>query len=134
MECPKHVRPGEVEPRDRSSPSVAAMEDEICREILAIELDSYGRGATNVRAHVLDDDLVVVLLDGLKLQPSEEFLVEEGREQDVIAVRNQFEQAIAASFKGAVERATGRRVVGFTSQEQVSEPRFAIEVFRLEPV
>ena len=92
------------------------MEEEICRASLAIELDSYGRGATNVRAHLLDDDLVVVLLDGLKLQPSEEFLVEEGRQEAVIAVRNQFEQAIAASFKAAVERATGRTVVGVSSR------------------
>ena len=134
MKRPEHVRPGEMDARPRSSPSVGVMEDEICREILAIELDSYGRGATSIRAHLLDDDLVVVLLDGLKLQPSEEFLIEEGREEAVIAVRNQFEQAIAASFKAAVERATGRRVVGFTSQQQVSEPRFAIEVFRLQPV
>ena len=75
---------------------------------------------------------MVVLLDGLELQPSEEFLITEGHPETVTAVRNEFQQAISASFKSAVERATGRRVVAFTSQQHVSEPRFAVEVFRLE--
>jgi len=130
MEGPKDVGRGEVEPGSRSSPSVAAMEQEIAREILAIHLDSYGRGAERVRVHVLDD-FVVVFLDGLELQPSEEFLIAQGDADAVITVRRQFQQAIAASFSAVVERATGRRVVGFVSQQQVSEPRFAVEIFRL---
>jgi uncharacterized protein YbcI len=109
------------------------MEAEISREILAIQLDSYGRGAASVRAHVLDDT-VLVLLDGLELQPSEEYLIESGRPETVVVVRNQFEQAIAPNFSAVIERVTGRRVVGFASQQQVSEPRFAVEVFRLKPV
>jgi uncharacterized protein YbcI len=80
------------------------------------------------------DDTVLVLLDGLELQPSEEFLIAEGRPEAVVVVRNQFEQAMAPNFNAVVERATGRRVVGFASQQQVTEPRFAVEVFRLKPV
>jgi uncharacterized protein YbcI len=132
MDGAKDVGRGEVDPSLQSSPGVAAMEDEISREILAIHLDSYGRGAASVRVHVLDD-LVVVLLDGLELQPSEEFLIAEGDSEAVITVRRQFQRAIAASFTAVIERATGRRVVGFVSQQQVSEPRFAVEIFRLAP-
>jgi uncharacterized protein YbcI len=130
MEGPERA---EREPRPPPVPSVEAMEAEISREILAIQLDSYGRGAASVRAHVLDDT-VLVLLDGLELQPSEEYLIESGRPETVVVVRNQFEQAIAPNFSAVIERVTGRRVVGFASQQQVSEPRFAVEVFRLKPV
>ena len=132
MEGAKSVGPGEVDPGLQSPTSVAAMEEEISREILAIHLDSYGHGAASIRVHVLDD-LVVVLLDGLELQPNEEFLIGKGRSEAVTTVRNQYQQAIGASFKAVIERATGRRVVGFVSQQQVSEPRFAVEVFRLKP-
>jgi uncharacterized protein YbcI len=130
MEGPERA---EREPRPPPVPSVEAMEAEISREILAIQLDSYGRGAASVRAHVLDDT-VLVLLDGLELQPSEEYLIESGRPETVVVVRNQFEQAIAPNFSAVIERVTGRRVVGFASQQQVSEPRFAVEVFRMKPV
>jgi len=123
---------GKRGPPRTASPSVETMEAEICREVLAIQLNSYGRGAASIRAHVLDDT-VIVLLDGLELQPSEEFLIAEGRAEAVTTVRNHYQQAIAASFKAVVERATGRRVVGFASQQQISEPRFAVEVFRLKP-
>jgi uncharacterized protein YbcI len=121
----------DVDSGEHSSPSVEAIEAEISREVLAIHIESYSRAPANVRAHVLDD-LVIVLLDGLELQPSEEFLITKGHPETVTAVRNQFQQAISASFKSAVERATGRRVVAFTSQQHVNEPRFAVEVFRLE--
>jgi uncharacterized protein YbcI len=113
------------------SPDVAATEAEICREILAIQRDSYGHGAANVSAHLLDDT-VVVILDGLELAPSEEFLISDGQPDAVITIRNQFQQSIAPTFKAAVERATGRRVIGVASQQQLDEPRFAVEVFRLE--
>jgi len=121
---------GRADPSLESSPSVAAMEEEIAREILAIQLDSYGSGAASVRAHLLDD-LVVVVLNGLELQPNEEFMVAKGQGSAVITLRSEFQQAIGASFKAVIERSTGRRVVGFVSQQQVHEPRFAVEIFRL---
>jgi uncharacterized protein YbcI len=123
--------PSEPDARLSSPPSVEAMEAEICREVLAIHIESYSRAPTNVRAHIWDD-LVFVVLDGLELQPSEEFLVAEGNPEVVTATRNQFEEAISANFDAVVERATGRPVVGFTSQQHVTEPRFAIFVFRLD--
>jgi uncharacterized protein YbcI len=130
MEGPEHLGPGS--PRPPSNSSVVAMAEQISREILAIQLDSYGHGADNVHAYLLDDT-VLVLLDGLELTPSEEFMVSVGRSEAVIAMRNQFQQAIAATFKAVIERVTGRRVVGFASQQQVTEPRFAMELFRLGP-
>jgi hypothetical protein len=38
---------------------------------------------------------------------------------------------IQSSFRAAVERATGRKEVGFTSTTSVEEPRFMAEIFKL---
>jgi uncharacterized protein YbcI len=80
----------------------------------------------------MHEDLIVVLLRGLHLQPNERYLVENGRVEVVVAVRDQFQQAIGPHFTAIVERATGRMVTWFTSHLQVDEEPYAVEVFRLE--
>jgi uncharacterized protein YbcI len=80
---------------------------------------------------VLGDD-VVCFMGGLEFLPSEEFLIDNGQADMVLSVRTKFQQAIEASFKAAVERATGRRVIAFASHT-VLDPSFAVEIFRLEP-
>jgi uncharacterized protein YbcI len=115
-----------------AEPSAEQVADEICRDLLAIHRDSYGRAAAHAEAHVLGDT-VVAIIDGLELLPNEEFLISEGHEETVSNVRTQFQQAIGPTFRAAVERATGRRVIGFASHVQVEEPRFMVEIFRLEP-
>jgi hypothetical protein len=75
---------------------------------------------------------VFVVLDGLELLPNEQFLVENGKQDTVMQVRTHYQHAIRSSFSAAVERATGRTVVGFASTTSVEEPRFMAEVFRLE--
>jgi uncharacterized protein YbcI len=114
------------------TPSAEAVASAVCRDILAIQVDSYGRGAENATAHVLDDT-VIVILDGLELLPNEEFMIERGQAEAVRKLREQFQQAIAPTFRAAVERATGRHVIGFASHAQLDEPRFAVEIFRLGP-
>lgn len=128
--------PGPTDPDPRpeqaTRPTQRAVEEEIRRDILAIHRDSYGRSAGNARAHVMDDT-VIVILDDLELLPNEEFLIAHGRSDAVKDVREQYQQAIRPTFAAAVERATGRRVVGFTSHAEVDESRFAVEIFRLGP-
>jgi uncharacterized protein YbcI len=115
-----------------AGPTDEKIADEICRDLLAIHRDSYGRTAASAEAHVLNDT-VIVLLDGLELLPNEEFLISEGHEEAVADLRIQFQKAIEPTFRAAVERATGRRVIGFASHVQLEEPRFTAEIFRLEP-
>jgi uncharacterized protein YbcI len=98
---------------------------------MVLQLESSGRSAEEARVY-LSEDLVVVLLHGLELLPNERYLVENGRAEAVVAVRDQFQQAIGASFRAIVERATGQLVCGFTSHVQVDEEPYAVEVFRLE--
>jgi uncharacterized protein YbcI len=126
--------PADPDPQraDVAGPTTAQVADEICRDLLAIHRDSYGRSADHAEAHLLSDT-VVVILDGLELLPSEEFLISNGQKEAVGRVRTQFQEAIGPTFRAAVERATGRRVIGFASHIQIEEPRFMAEIFRLEP-
>ena len=115
----------------RPPPSQADVEAEVCREILSILKQSYGKGAASAQAFVTDD-WVAVVLDEVELLPNEEFLVSSG-ERDVVAhVRTRYQHAIQGTFRAAIERATGRRVIGFASANSVEEPRFMAEIFKLE--
>jgi uncharacterized protein YbcI len=120
------------DPRDSGGPpSQQQVRDAIAREILRIHEEAYGRGAAKAEALVADQ-WVIVVLDGLELLPNETFLVESGRQDVVHQVRSQYQRAIQSSFSAAIERATGRRVIGFASTTSVEEPRFMTEIFRLE--
>ena len=122
--------PGSPDER-RGPPSEAEVEDEISREILRIHEESYGKGASRAHTYV-GAGFVVVVLDDLELLPNEKFLVESGEQDTVALVRSQYQLVIQASFSAAVERATGRRVIGFASTTSIDEPRFVAEVFKLE--
>jgi uncharacterized protein YbcI len=118
--------PGEA----REPPTQRQVTDEISREILRILEESYGKGAGRTQATVTDG-WVIVILDDLELLPNEQFLVEAGKQEAVAQVRTQYQHAIQSSFRAAVERATGRTVVGFASTHSVEEPRFMAEIFKL---
>jgi Na+-translocating membrane potential-generating system (MpsC) len=80
----------------------------------------------------MGDDFVVVILDELELLPNEKVLVESGKQDTVIMFRTQYQHSIQASFRAAIERATGRRVTGFASTANMDEPRFVAEIFKLD--
>ena len=115
----------------REPPSAQQVHDEIAREILRIYEESYGTGAAGAEA-LVSESWVIVVLDGLQLLPNEQFLVENGKQDTVMQVRSQYQHAIRSSFSAAIERATGRTVIGFASTTSIEEPRFMAEVFRLE--
>jgi uncharacterized protein YbcI len=114
----------------REPPTQREVNDEIAGEILRIHQESYGAGAGEARA-VVTDGWVLVILDDLVLLPNERFLVESGKHDAVAHVRTQYQHAIQSSFRAAIERATGREVVGYASTSSVEEPRFAAEIFKL---
>jgi uncharacterized protein YbcI len=140
MEEPDRLEEGSPDPDDpivRSEealgqPTGQDVADSISRQLLDIHERSYGRGAGNVNSHLVGDTLIVVL-DDLELLPNEEYLISNGKKQAVHDLRTRFQQAIEGTFRAAVERATGRRVVAFTSNTHLEEPFFAVEIFRLEP-
>jgi uncharacterized protein YbcI len=115
----------------REPPTSKEVHDEIAREILRIHEESYGNGASAAHA-IVTEGFVMVILDDLELLPNEKFLLENGDSGTVMQVRSQYQQAIQATFSAAIERATGRSVIGFASTTSIEEPRFAAEIFKLE--
>ena len=125
--------PFEAEGETVERPTDRQVTEAISEQLLGIHRDSYGRAAEHAVSHLIDDTLIV-LLDGLELLPNEEFLVRNGAGDAVAEMRTKYQKAIEPTFRAAVERATGRRVIGFASHVTLEEPRFALEVFRLEPL
>ena len=93
--------------------------------------ESYGAGAECAHTF-LGKDFVIVVLDNPELLPNEEFLIDNGKHETVAQVRTQYQLAIQASFRAAIERATGRNVIGFASTTAVDAPKFVAEIFKLE--
>jgi uncharacterized protein YbcI len=118
------------EDEESRQPTPEEVRSEIAREILRIHEEAYGRGAGSAEA-VVADGWVIVILDDLELLPNEQFLVDSGKKETVAQVRTTYQEAIRSTFSAAIERATGRRVVGFASTTSVDEPRFMAEVFKL---
>lgn len=115
----------------RSTPTEQEVREEVSREVHEIYEESYGRGAGGTET-LMGDGWVIVVLDDLELLPNEDFLVENGEHATVAHVRTQYQLAIQAPLRAAVERATGRKVTGFASTTSVHAPRFAVEIFKLE--
>lgn len=98
---------------------------------MRIHEETYGKGAAYAST-LISEDLVVVMLDDIELQHNEQFLVGAGEAQAVIEVRGRYQQAIETTFRAAVERATGRRVISFASVTKL-DPNYIVELFRLAP-
>jgi uncharacterized protein YbcI len=83
------------------------------------------------REVLLRGDLVVCVLRG-GFSRVERTLLEGGRGPAVIQQRLEFQDAMRERFEAVIERATGRRVIGFMSGNQ-QHPDMMCEVFSLGP-
>jgi uncharacterized protein YbcI len=90
----------------------------------------YGRGPTRAKSYY-EDDLVVCVLRG-GFSRVEQTLLDGGRGGAVIQQRIEFQEVMRERFDDVVERATGRKVIGFMSGNQ-QEPDMMCEVFILAP-
>jgi uncharacterized protein YbcI len=90
----------------------------------------YGRGPTQAKSYYQDDLVVCVLRGGFTRV--EQTLLDGGRGAAVIQQRMEFQELMRDRFVGVIERATGRRVIGFMSGNQ-QEPDMMCEVFMLAP-
>ena len=108
-----------------------AVRSAISQAIVGIHAEHYGKGATQAKTYVWDNLVVTVLRDVLTV--SEHTLVGLEKADTVRSVRTIFQHEMAATFRGAVERLTGRRVQSFMSQVDPANG-LGVEVFVLEPV
>jgi uncharacterized protein YbcI len=102
---------------------------EISNAVVHLLSRHYGRGPTKAKTYLFDSYVFCVLQN--VLTTSEETLIEAGQYELVRKSRIAFQEALADEFKGAVEKATGRRVVGYHSQV-IFNPNMGFEIVVLE--
>ena len=98
--------------------------------MVALLKEFYGRGPTRTKSYYADDLVVCVLRGGFSRV--EQTLLEGGRGAAVIQQRMEFQELMRDRFEAVIERATGRRVIGFMSGNQ-QHPDMMCEVFILAP-
>jgi uncharacterized protein YbcI len=98
--------------------------------MVALLKEFYGRGPTRTKSYYADDLVVCVLRGGFSRV--EQTLLEGGRGAAVIQQRMEFQELMRERFEAVIERATGRRVIGFMSGNQ-QHPDMMCEVFILAP-
>jgi uncharacterized protein YbcI len=107
-----------------------ALTEAISAEMVVLYASFYGHERTSARTYINDDVVVCILRNVLSAR--EDVLVAEGAADRVIDGRVAFQTETEDDFTEAVERLTGRAVVGFLSANQTS-PGIASELFFLEP-
>jgi uncharacterized protein YbcI len=99
----------------------------ISNSIVAILREHYGRGPMKAKTYALDD-IIVVVMRGSGFTALEKTIMDSGQPGRVVALREEFQQVMAARYKATIEQLTGRTVVAFLSQAHV-EPDITIEIF-----
>ncbi|MCW3020652.1 MAG: hypothetical protein JWN10_2960 [Solirubrobacterales bacterium] len=90
-----------------------------------------GRGPTKAKTTLSENAVFVVLQD--TLTRGELNLVEAGESGAVLGLRRLWQNVMRHSCSRAIEELTGRKVVGFMSDNHI-DPDIAVEVFILEPL
>jgi uncharacterized protein YbcI len=102
---------------------------EVSNAMVGLKKEFYGRGPTKAKTYINDNYVFCVLEGGLTR--NEETLLAAGEERLVREYRLRFQEAMTAPTTEAIERITGRKVIGYHSQI-VFDPEFAFEIFVLD--
>jgi uncharacterized protein YbcI len=102
---------------------------EISNAVVGLKKEFYGKGPTKAKTF-LNDNYVFCVMEG-GLTRNEETLIERGHEDLVRNYRLRFQEAMEDSTVEAIQRITGRRVIGYHSQI-VFNPERAFEIFVLD--
>jgi uncharacterized protein YbcI len=89
-----------------------------------------GRGPTRAKTTLGENGVFVVLQDSLTR--GEQTLAEAGEGRAVLDLRRRWQGIMQADVTRDIERLTGRKVVGFMSDNHI-DPDLAVEVFVREP-
>ena len=117
-------------PVEHPPPLDGALRSAISEAIVRIHAEHYGKGATHAKTYAWDNVVVCVLGD--VLTTSERTLSALDRPDSVREVRSAFQSTMEPTFRAALERLTGRRVLSFMSQVDPLRG-YGVEVFVLEP-
>jgi uncharacterized protein YbcI len=124
---------GELTDRDWTDDAAVGnrqgMRVEISNAMVGLKKGFYGRGPTKAKTYINDNYVLCVLEGGLT--KNEETLLAAGEEGLVRQYRLRFQEVMADATTEAVERITGRKVLGYHSQI-VFDPEYGFEIFVLD--
>ena len=109
--------------------SAGRMRASLSNAMVGLKKELYGKGPTKVKTYINDNFVFCVLEEGLT--QNEKTLVAAGEERLVRQYRLRFQEVVQAASEEAVERITGRKVLGYHSQI-VFDPDRAFEIFVLD--
>jgi uncharacterized protein YbcI len=105
----------------------AAISDTVVRALS----ETTGRGPTKAKTTLGENGIFVVLQDSLT--HGERTLTDAGQSAAVLDLRRRWQAVMEKDVRRSIEELTGRRVVGFMSDNHI-DPDLAVEVFVLEPL
>jgi uncharacterized protein YbcI len=119
-------------PTDQTAQSLAGgnLLSAISTRFVGILREHYGRGPMRAKTYVLDD-IVVVVMRGSGFTPLEQTIMDSGRPDQVVAMREDFQQVMQDRYKQTIKELTGRNVIAFLSQAAV-EPDITVEIFFID--
>lgn len=100
----------------------------ISAELVRLKAHHFGKGPVEAKSYLNDNFLFCVMKGGLTRV--EETLITSGDEALVRQVRLRFQEQMHTVFRDAVEKVTGRVVIGYQSQLIVN-PDYVVEMFVL---
>ena len=107
-----------------------SVNSQICDAAVRLLREYTGRGPTKARATVNGDSVMIVLGD--TLTRGERQLAATGKAERVLQLRHDFQMVMRDELVEIVEKATGRKVIAFMSQNHI-DPDLAVEIFILQP-
>lgn len=102
---------------------------EISNMVVAVYADFLGRGPTKARTYASDGVVTCLLED--TLTRAEQSLIDSGREEAVLEVRNSLQATMREELVKAMERLTEQRVKAMISGTQL-DPDVTTQVFVLD--
>jgi uncharacterized protein YbcI len=102
----------------------------ISTNVVGLLREHYGRGPMKAKTYVLDD-IIVVVMRGSGFTALEQTMMDSGRPQRIIELREDFQRMMAVRYSDLIQELTGRNVVAFLSQAHV-DPDITMEVFFID--
>jgi uncharacterized protein YbcI len=102
----------------------------ISTSIVGILREHYGRGPMRAKTYALDD-IIVVVMRGSGFTPLEQTIMDSGRPDRVVAMREDFQQVMGDRYQRTIKELTGRNVTAFLSQAHV-DPDITVEMFFMD--
>jgi uncharacterized protein YbcI len=115
--------------KDVETGAGSGLRSEISNAMVGLKKRFYGKGPTKAKTYINDNYVLCVLQGGLTR--NEETLIEAGEHTLVRQFRLRFQEVMAEATTEAIERLTGRKVIGYHSQITF-EPDYAFEIFVLD--